>query len=329
LGSIGMPRAAQYSNGTWTLLERDLTSGRAFLTYFQLLLAPIDIAGSYDFNSIPLANVWAWDAWLALLLIAATMVFAFRNAKSRPAISFGILFFYAAMLPMSNWIVPGGVLVAERYLYVPSFGLAMIAGTLWTAIPAPGLRRIAAAGLMATAVLLCISHNYVWKNELTYFGNMVRVLPNNSRGRQGYGIALLRVDRADEARAQFEAGLRILRTTPLLLGMAGQVIRAEGSCRNAHPLIDEALNLQPKDYFARWLLAECYEREGQLVRAEQTYRKAIEDAPFPDPQLLLDWGVTLERIGHRSDALEAYRRAALIDPDNVTIQRKLSPAILE
>jgi protein O-mannosyl-transferase len=41
LGSIGMPQSSQYLQNQWTLLQRELTSGRAFLKYFQLLLAPI------------------------------------------------------------------------------------------------------------------------------------------------------------------------------------------------------------------------------------------------------------------------------------------------
>jgi protein O-mannosyl-transferase len=324
LGAIGMPQSSQYLGGTWTFLERELTAGRSFLRYFVLLLAPIEVAGNYDFNSVPLANARDWDAWLGILLILGSGAVALWFSRKEPAISFGILFFYAAMLPMSNWVISGGVLVAERYLYIPSVGAAIVAGTLWARIPAVQLRRLVAGGVMATAGLLCISHNYIWKNDFTYYSNMVRVVPNNTRARGGYGVALFKAQRFADAKVQFEAGLKIQRTASLLVGLAGQVIASEHSCRNARPLIDEALTAEPKNYFARWLLGECYDFEGQTIQAEQTYRRAVQDTPFPDSQLLFDWGLSLERIGQQAEADGVYRRAALIDPENANIQRKLT-----
>jgi Tfp pilus assembly protein PilF len=158
---------------------------------------------------------------------------------------------------------------------------------------------------------------------------MARVYPNNARARQGYGVALFKARRLDEAKAQFEAGLKIQRTTPLLVGLAGQVIGAERHCVNARPLIDEALAIAPKDYFARWLLAECYDFEGRVADAERTYRRAVADTPFPDSRLLFDWGRSLERVGNHAEAADAYRRAALVDPDNEAIQEKLASIAVE
>jgi hypothetical protein len=37
----------------------------------------------------------------------------------------------------------------------------------------------------------------------------------------------------------------------------------------------------------------------------------------------LTWGLSLEDIGQTSEAVTAYRRAALIDPQNTLIQQKL------
>ena len=113
LGSLGVPRSAQYLEGRWTFAQRELTSGRAFLKYFQLLLAPINIAGDYDFNSIPLAGVRDWVAWLGVLLVLATIIFALRILRSRPTLGFAILFLYLTLLPVSNWIIPTSVIVAE------------------------------------------------------------------------------------------------------------------------------------------------------------------------------------------------------------------------
>ena len=38
-------------------------------------LAPINVIGVYEYNSIPLAGIHDWDAWVGLLLVAGTIVF--------------------------------------------------------------------------------------------------------------------------------------------------------------------------------------------------------------------------------------------------------------
>src|SRR5205809_2083853 len=124
LGGLGIPASGQYLNGTVTLLQRWMTSGRVFIQYFRLLFVPAQISSDYDFNSVPLAGLRDWDAWLGLALVAASVIIAVRLAKIRPVVTLGILFFLITLLPVSNWILPIALLMAERFLYTPVFGFA-------------------------------------------------------------------------------------------------------------------------------------------------------------------------------------------------------------
>jgi len=312
LGSLGVPKTAQYLDGTLTFVQRELTSGRAFLKYFQLLIAPIDVTGDYDFNSIPVATLDDWVAWTGLLIVAMTVVFAWRVRTTQPSLSFAVLFFYITMLPSSNWIVPTSLIMSERALYLPSLGICLVGGLLWARMGIRQIRRVLAVGVLAVAALLCIAHNYVWRDELTYFGNMVRVFPDNVRGRQGYGVALLEAGRPDIAREQFEAGLKIRRNAPLLVGLGGALLQMDGRCTRARPMLQEALAIDPRDPFAPWLLGGCLEKEGQIHEAESAYREAVHNTPFPDPALLDAWGRTLESTGRVIEAQEAFRRSQLL-----------------
>jgi protein O-mannosyl-transferase len=312
LGRIGFPPEAQYLQGHLTAAERVLTSGRAFLKYFQLLIAPVDVTGDYDFNSIPVAHLTDWVAWAGLLLIAITVVFAIRLLKTHPIPAFAVLFFYVAILPVSNWILPTAIIMSERNLYLPSLGFCLIAAWLWERLPATRLRAVAALGVMTAAALLSVSHTYIWRDNLTYFGNVVRVFPNNIRGRQAYGVALIEIGRPEEARKQFEAGLAINRSAPLLVGLAEALMAIDQNCSRARPVLEEASVAGPTDPFVPWLVAACFEREGALVQAEASYRQAVETARFPDPKLLADWGSVLERTGRAAEAREAYRRSAVL-----------------
>jgi tetratricopeptide (TPR) repeat protein len=312
LHGMGVPESAQYFDGRWTLFQRELTSGRAFLEYFRLLIAPVHVTGDYDFNSIPIANAADWVAWIGLAVVLATLIVALRGLKTDPRLGFGILFFYVTILPVSNWIVSTSLIMAERFLYLPSIGVCLIAGLAWTRLPTFQSKELVAGGLLAAAAVLCIAHNYVWRDERTFFGNMVQVLPDNVRGRQGYGVALVEAGRPEEAISQFQAGLRIVRNSPLLVGLAEAEMQIDGGCSRARPALDEALRIQPHDSFARWLSASCFEREGALERAESSYRQAVADTAFPDPKLLSDWGRVLEKTGRFEEAGQAYARAASV-----------------
>src|SRR5205814_209997 len=94
--------------------------------------------GDYDFNSIPVAGLASWDAWLGLALVGTLLLIAARYTKLRPAISFGILFFFITLLPVSNWILPIALLMAERFLYTPVFGFALLAGLASTTMKLEG-----------------------------------------------------------------------------------------------------------------------------------------------------------------------------------------------
>jgi hypothetical protein len=312
LHRIGVPKISQYGGGEIPFVQLELTMGRVFLKYFRLLIAPIDVTGDYDFNSIPIAKPGDWFAWMGVITVAAILIFAVWVWRHEPILAFGILFFYATIFPVSNWLIPTSVLMAERFLYLPSLGLCLIAGLIGARLPKTELKPIFACGLLAAGALLCISHNYIWRDQLTYFGNIVRVLPNNIRGRQGYGVALVEAGRPDLAMKQFQAGLQIVRQAPILAGLAETEMQLDGNCSRAREDLNEALRIQPGDPFVHWLIGACFEQEGSLDEAEAAYRQAIARTEFPDPKLLVAWGRTLQKTGRQEESQEAYRRAALL-----------------
>jgi hypothetical protein len=106
LGGFGIPKAAQYMGGQLTSVERLMTSGRVFLEYLRLLFFPLRVAGDYDFNAIPIANLSNWDAWVGLLLIIGIAAGAFLYRRRNWVISFGVLFAFLVFVPASNWIMP-------------------------------------------------------------------------------------------------------------------------------------------------------------------------------------------------------------------------------
>ena len=323
LGGLGIPVSAQYMGGRLTYFERLLTSGRVFIQYVTLIFYPVHLAGDYDYNAIPIANFVDWDAWLGLVLIAATVVTAYFYRHRNWAVSFGLSFALIAFIPASNWIMPISILMAERFLYLPLIGLALVGATALSQLADRRVRRLVSFGALTVGIVLCNSHDYIRRDDFTFFKNMVRVFPNSAKARLGWGFALTKAGRNDEAERELEAGLRIIPDYPELLAALALARTTSTSCVRAWPLLNRAIQIDPKHADTQRRMADCYLKEGRVSEAESMYRQAAQSIPNPDAMLYFMWGVSLENSGQSTDAIAAYERAALIEPENRFLQQKI------
>jgi len=323
LGGLGIPVSAQYMGGRLTYFERLLTSGRVFIQYLTLIFYPLHLAGDYDYNAIPIANFVDWDAWLGLVLIAATVATAYFCRHRNWAVSLGLSFALIVFIPASNWIMPISILMAERFLYLPMIGLALVGATALSQLEDRRLRRLVGIGALSTAIVLCNSHDYIRRDDFTFFKNMVRVVPNSAKARLGWGFALTKAGRNDEAEHELEAGLRIIPDYPELLAVLALARTTSTSCARAWPLLNRAIQIDPKHADTQRRMADCYLKEGRVSEAESMYRQAAQSIPNPDAMLYFMWGVSLENSGQSTDAIAAYERAALIEPENRFFQQKI------
>src|SRR5690606_40346104 len=89
-------------------------------------------------------------------------------------------------LPVSNLIIPIGVVVAERILYLPSLAVSIAAAYAWVALEQNGTRRarqLAAAAAAAVLVLFggrAVLRNPEWKSTDTIFAALLRDHPERS-----------------------------------------------------------------------------------------------------------------------------------------------------
>jgi tetratricopeptide (TPR) repeat protein len=325
IGGLVIPKAIQYAHGSLSSLQRIMTTGRVFLQYFKLVLAPVNVVGVYEFYSIPTAGLRDWVAWTGLILVAAIIVSGVILARIRPTVGFAILFFFLTLLPVSNWFIPIGAIMGERFLYTPLFGAALLAGLSWNSFPTRRIQQVVAAGALFTAMCLCIAHNRIWHDDFSFYSNMVRIFPNNISGRLGYGYAMLQRGRTPEAIEQFEAAHRILPMRPeFLADVAATITRQDPlHCDQARPLLDAAFRQEPNHWQSYWMLANCAAAQHRWESADESYRLASLHSPSPNADLLFSWGLTLEALNRKKQAVEAYEQALRLKPDDMEIRRRI------
>jgi protein O-mannosyl-transferase len=127
-----------------------LTAVAAFADFARLLVLPVTLRVDYSpgertLVTTPLDARFLLGA-LCFMAWAALLVWSWRRDRRLEA--YGLCWIAIALLPVANLLFPVGVLVAERTLYLPSVGLALIAGAWLRRLPP---RRLAIA---ATAVFL-------------------------------------------------------------------------------------------------------------------------------------------------------------------------------
>jgi tetratricopeptide (TPR) repeat protein len=323
LGRFGIPVAAQYMSGRLTYFERLWTAGRVFIKYLVLIFYPVNVAGDYDYNAVPIAGPLNSDAWLGLLLTVAIALWALWYRRRNSVVSLGVLFAFVAFAPASNWVLPISVLMAERFLYLPLIGISIALAFAFNAIQDPRIRKLIAVGGLVWAIVLCNGHDYVRRNAFSFFANMVQVTPNSAKARLGYGYALLQAGRKDEAAVQLEAGLRIIPDYPELLSTLALTKASANNCNEAWPLLIRANQIDPKHADTHRRMGDCYLVEGKMKEAEAMYHMAIDSIPYPDAALFINWARALEAIGQKQSAFSAYQRAAALDPANERVKAKL------
>jgi hypothetical protein len=209
------------SAGFWTAR---LTAFKVIGEYLWLFVWPARLSADYSYNAVPLFG-WhpaEWEDAKALIAVAvclAAALLAVRWYRTRKPLFFFLAFFFVALAPTSNLAVLIGSIMAERFLYLPSIGLA---GCVVTAIYAIGWqaarRRLAAMRTVWIALgLLCLAcgvrtyaRNFDWLDDRSLWSSAVDVCPGSAKAHHNLGNTWLHVPgRLPDAIAQYEAALRI------------------------------------------------------------------------------------------------------------------------
>jgi protein O-mannosyl-transferase len=177
----GFPNLAPQFLGQGPLVIR-FTAMAALVDVVRLLLVPLHLQADYSpLERVGVTTPLAPGFLLGLLCLAvwaALLVLAWRRGRRVEA--YGLGWIAIAYLPVSNLVVPHGVLVAERLLYLPSVGLALAVGAALDRLPRRpwmiALLVLALAGAIRSAVRVP-----VWRNNRTAALSLIADAPLSYR----------------------------------------------------------------------------------------------------------------------------------------------------
>lgn len=282
-GVSGFVPAVPFQTLRLTPGNRVLTMIGAAPEWFRLLHWPARLSSDYTPPYIDIAEGPSLVQLPGALLLLGTLGLAVMLWRRSPTTSFGILWAAITLLPASNFIIPAGILVAERTLMLPSVGAMIVlgSGVPWLYRRIEGRAPLQAAAVAALVLLLAlgawrsITRNRDWVDNDTLFRRGVRDVPNSYRLHYLLGNHLLETGRPDEAFRHHQEALRLFPYDPILPYMVAEHYRRAGRCAPAITLYRWAFELARSLRPQQLGLASCLLQTMQLEESRAVALDAI------------------------------------------------------
>lgn len=287
--------------------------------YLRPAVTGVGLCSDYARPLIPDSDTSDVLAWISLILLAGLAVLAVRAFFHRRSWGFWLLAPCLFLLPTSHLIMSLDTLGAQRFLYLPSLGLAAAVGGLFVL----GEERApkAARGTLAVLLLWLGVHAAMraadWRSDLAYYQAATSCNPVSAKGRAALGTALLREGRLEDGERELLAAAALDATLYDAAFNLARLSFGRGELAAARPRLAAARALDPDAPDGLLLQALLDEAGGRLAAAEESLRRCLALSPN-DAAARYDYARLLTRLGRPREAavqLLEFLRLAPEDPD--------------
>ncbi len=297
--------------------DRMATALRTTMEYLGMHLLPLSLSADYWVSEVPIADFGDLTVWLSILVIAGLTGLSFFLRKTWPVVSWGILFFFMMLLPVSNFVFAAGFLKAERILYIPSIGLIIVMASVLLRLSQLKQGKIAAVGIAALMLLFFSfktwSRGQAWKNNFTLAEATLKTSPDSPRFNNIMGLELKARKRKEEALVFFEKAVQSNpRHVPALVNL-GLAYRNAGRYEEAAAILERALDLNPNTLATYVNLMSVYRSLNNNQKNLQVAKKALKRYPQSAP-IVWNAANAYQLMGDMQQADELRARARAIDP---------------
>ncbi len=274
--------AAQRSYGAVQTLEtlpiptRLLNAVVSYAKYVITLFYPVNLGIAYPYRE----TFPAWQIFGSFVLLAGVTAFCIAQRKKRKYLLMGWLWFLGTLVPVIGIVQVGAQSMADRYSYVPYFGLFIM--LVWSAGEIFSRFKINRAVIAGIAVIvlgaLCFlgfKQASYWQNAETLYSHTLAAGQGNFLIKVNYCNFLLRENRLQEAEKQCLDSI------------------AE------NPNFAEAFTT----------IGVVYVKAGKYEDAVQNFRRSIQINPN-DPAVYTNLGAPLAMLGRIDEAAHVVGKAA-------------------
>ena len=292
--------------------------------YVGTLLWPVQLCAFHVFHaSQSIFDFRVIAGLLVLLALAAAFVVCWRSRDPNVRfVSFGIVWFLALLAPVLNAHWVGANVFTERYLYLPSVGVAWLAGLgaskIWSrAARQPARRQILVVAGVTIGILFAariVSRNRDWNNDIVLFAQTLEVSPEAYQILNDLGTVYWDQGALDQAESVWKRSFAINPDNPVVLNNLGMVAGKRKQYTEAINFFERAKDLRSKSLDPYLNLGRVYRVMGNLELAESEFRKALALSSL-DIRIRNELGQTLVSEGRTAEAEEQFRASIHSQPN--------------
>jgi Tfp pilus assembly protein PilF len=299
----------------------------SYCRYLGMMFWPADLAVFYPHPGYwPLGKVL-----LAGGLILGVSGLLFVERRRYPFLLMGWLWYCGTLLPVIGLVQSGDQAMADRFTYVPSLGVLILA--IWGMheltrrwrYPVIALSVAASAAILLCMVLTRQQLGY-WEGTEALFRHTLEVTENNYIAHVSLGIELVRKGQIKEAISQYQEVIRLKPDYPLAHNNLGYALLRKGQIEEAIHQYQEAIRLKPDYPLAHNNLGNAFYQKGRTDEAISQYQEAIRLKPdYADAHN--DLGLALYQKGRTGEAISHFQEALRLKPDHAAARKNLDFAL--
>jgi protein O-mannosyl-transferase len=335
----------------------------SYCLYLGKLFWPTDLAVLYPHPMWAIIYQRSWHLPLGqvvlaggLLLGISALVWVLR--QRHPCLLVGWLWYCGTLVPVSQLIQTGTHGMADRYTYLPSLGMMLLA--VWGAyelmqgkseIRSPnggpagllsgfgtrisalfrasgfGLRISYGAGCAAIVLCMALTRQQIgyWRDTEALFRHAREVTKNNYAVPANLGIVYSRRGQLDEAIREYREALRLNPFYALAHYNLGNALFQKGQVDEAIQHYQESIRLLPMYVEPYNNLGLALAQKGQTDEAIRQFKQAVHLKP-DDADVHYNLGAALGRRGQLDEAIRHYEEALRLKPDRAEAHNNLGAA---
>jgi len=294
------------------LYSPDIRIPNAIVSYFIYIaktIWPDNLAVFYPHPGV----LPVWQVLGAVLFLAAITYAVLRTAKSRAYLPVGWLWFTGTLVPVIGFVQVGGQALADRYTYIPSIGLFIMAA--W-GIPEIlkkyryGKYVLAASSALCLICFFLITRTQVgyWHDAITLSDHALNVTKDNYYMHLLRGMAEYRLGNYGQAIEDYSRAIESEPENEKAYFHRGHAFIAMGDYTRAVEDFNEAIKINPgsAQYFNT--RGSCYVEMGDNTRALEDFNRAVGSDP-DYAQAYFNRGTLYQNSGKYRQAVDEYDKA--------------------
>jgi len=255
----------------------------------------------------------------------------FVQRRRFPFLLMGWLWFVGMLVPVIGLVQVGDQAMADRYTYIPSIGLLILA--IWGVYELTrgwhyGVMAFSMAGSAAIILCLALTRQQLghWKDTEALFRHALAVTENNCLAHNNLGYALGKKGQIDEAIRQYQEALRLKPDDAFAHYNLGTALYLKGHSDEAIRQFQEAVHLKPDYADAHYNLGTALGTKGQIDEAIRQFQEALRLKP-DDALAHNTLGIALGKKGQTDEAIRQFQEALRLQPDYADARKNLDAVL--